>query len=72
METAIKLGHLIQVAKWETPTTEIELRLSNEDGGSRIMIVLFYWSKELMEQKIQKEEKERIDTLSGEENKSNI
>lgn len=72
LETAIKLGHLIHVAKWETPTTDIELRLSNEDGGSRIMITLYYWSKELMRQKKQTEEKERIDTLSDEENKSNL
>jgi len=72
LETAIKIGHLVQVARWETATTNIELRLSNEDGGTRIMMTVYYWSKELMEQKVQREEKERIDKLTEEENKSNL
>jgi len=71
LENAIKSGHLIYVATWETLTTNIELKLST-DGGTRIMMTIHYWSKELMEQKIQGEEKERIDKLKEEENKTNL
>ena len=70
LETAIKLGHLICVVTWETSTTNIELKLSTDNN--RIMMTVFYWSKELMRQKQQKEEKERMDLLKEEENKSNL
>ena len=70
LEDAIKSGHLIYVARWETSTTDIELKLSNDN--SRIMMTVTYWSKELSRQKKQKEEKERMDLLKEEENKSNL
>ena len=60
------------VATWETPTTIIKLGLEKLWGDWRRTITISYWNKELMRQKQQKEEKERIDKLTEEENKSNL
>lgn len=70
IEEAIKLGHLIKVIIWQTSTTHIKLKLGADT--ERIMLTVSYYSKELLKQKREKEEKERINKLTEEENKSNL